>query len=146
MKKIAGTSGDKQPGAVQLLRGTATGQKHQRRVGCFPEAKAHPFMMHKRLENSLKKLTRFGPNDRGHCPQYEQDGLLEQIENRITELGQHIEDGKRVADSVEEVRNNWFMQKNITVKSSRKGKNPAGWSNWRLLQNEYFNAARDAIN
>jgi chromosome segregation protein len=103
----------------------------------------------KRLENSLKKLTRFtGPNDRGITARnMNKDGLLEQIENRITELGQRIEDGKRVADSVEEVREQLVCTEeeyNRKIKElKRKEKTRQAWSNWRLLQNEYFNAARE---
>ena len=64
----------------------------------------------KRLENSLKKLTRFtGPNDRGITARnMGKDGLLEQIEDKIAKLEQRIEDGKLVAAHWRKFRNSWF--------------------------------------
>lgn len=103
----------------------------------------------KRLEDSLKSLTRFtGPNDRGITARnMGKDGLLEQIADRLSSLEQRIEDGKQVADSLEEVRGQLVSAEGEYNKKKeeleRKEKTRQAWSNWRLLQNEYLNAARE---
>ncbi|HHU76618.1 MAG TPA: hypothetical protein GXZ24_06990 [Firmicutes bacterium] len=101
----------------------------------------------KRLQDNLKELTRFtGPNDRGVTPRnMGKDGLLEQMEEQIVQLAQQLEEGRLIADSLEETRKqlvsmdeNYSKQKDELAKKERTRQ---AWSNWKLLQSEYRNAA-----
>ena len=99
------------------------------------------------LENSIKTLTRFtGPNNRGITGRnMGRDGSLERLEKEISDLKQRIEDGKQVADSLEEVReqlNSVEVEYGKTKEDlDKKEKTRQAWSKWKLLQNEYLNAA-----
>lgn len=103
----------------------------------------------KRLGDALKLLTKFtGPNARGITARnMGKDGLLEQIEDKIAKLEQRIEDGKLVADSLEEVQEQLVSIEREGNKKKdelrKKEKTRQAWSNWQLLRNEYLNAARE---
>ncbi len=102
-----------------------------------------------KLENSLKKLTRFtGPNDRGVTVRnFGKDGELENIEKNISTLSASLEMSREATDSLEELQREVIeiegkLQK-VKEELAAKRKVRSAWSEWRLLEKKYSEAGRE---